>query len=68
MGEDHSGDESESGSSSSEEEVEVDPADMEQIMKLESQLSQNPNVYDAHLQVGPADGSLPGRSGRRAAT
>jgi hypothetical protein len=61
-----SGSDSGSSSSSDGEDVEVDTADMEQIMKLESQLSQT-NVYDLHLQVGagPPNGAGARRGARR---
>lgn len=33
------------------EELEVEPADMEALIKLEADLSANPNLYDSHIQV-----------------
>jgi hypothetical protein len=49
MGE--NGDDGEDDSSSSDEEVEMDPADEKRIMNLEKQLGANPSVYDTHVQV-----------------
>jgi hypothetical protein len=55
MGE--NGDDGEDDSSSSDEEVEMDPADEKRIMNLENQLTANPSVYDTHVQVGGRTGS-----------
>ena len=49
-GEDDSED-SDSSSSSDDQEIEVDAADMEQLMKLEADLEGNPNLYDSHVKV-----------------
>ncbi|KAF6257164.1 hypothetical protein COO60DRAFT_1271527 [Scenedesmus sp. NREL 46B-D3] len=48
---DDNGDDGEDDSSSSDEEVEMDPADEKRIMNLEKQLKTNPSVYDTHVQL-----------------
>lgn len=37
--------------SSSEEEVDIDPKDEQQIMAVEAQLEASPTIYDTHIQV-----------------
>lgn len=37
--------------SSSEEEVDIDPKDEQQIMALEAQLEASSTIYDTHIQV-----------------
>ncbi|WIA33569.1 hypothetical protein OEZ86_006693 [Tetradesmus obliquus] len=49
MGE--NGDDGEDDSSSSDEKVEMDPADEKLIMNFEKQLAANPSVYDTHVQL-----------------
>ena len=46
---------SDSSSSDSDDGMELAPADMEALMKLEGELEGNPNLYDTHVQV--RDGS-----------
>lgn len=41
--------------SSSEEEVDIDPKDEQQIMALEAQLEASPTIYDTHIQVLPRE-------------
>lgn len=63
MGE--NGDDGEDDSSSSDEEVEMDPADEKLIMNLEKQLAANPSVYDTHVQVPGRRAAVAGRRGKR---
>ena len=49
--------------SSSEEEVEVSPADMERIMALEAALEGSPNQYDAHVEARGGRGAAGGGGG-----
>jgi hypothetical protein len=59
MGE--NGDDVEDDSSSSDEEVEMDPADEKRIINLEKQLEANPSVYDTHVQVHGWRAAVAGR-------
>jgi hypothetical protein len=58
MGENGDG---EDDSSSSDEEVEMDPADVKLIMNLEKQLKASPSVYDTHVQVPGRRAAAAGR-------